>query len=86
MITEARKALDSLESRVGSIELADSIGSKRDVMKTLHELDRDCEVSLDLIHSLQQRSSGLSPALLSEVEALITRHSNLSAHIQVCKL
>lgn len=83
VIAEGNSSLTSIESSLLQLEFTDTIANKKRVILSLQEWDRECEVTLDLIHSVQQRGSNLSPELVRQTEELVTRHSDLSARVEV---
>ena len=85
-MAEGKSSLTSIESSLSELEFADTVANKKRVIQSLQDWDRGCEVTLDLIHSVQQRTSNLSPELVREVEELLNRHSDLSARVEVRKI
>ena len=84
MVGEVESALTALEARLADVSYANDIPGKKAVIASLKESDQECEKLLDSLHTLQQKSSDLPTTLISDVEQLIGRHSNLSAKLQVC--
>lgn len=84
VLEEGNSSLTSIEASLSELEFTDTIANKKRVIHSLQDWDRGCEVTLDLIHSVQQRTSNLSPELVREVEELLNRHSDLSAIVEVC--
>jgi len=83
VLAEAKGYLDSVEMRLSELQFADDVTSKRKTTSCLQDLDSVCELALDLIHSLQQKISSLSPSIALAVQNLATRHAGLSSDVQV---
>lgn len=86
MLREASEYLDSVQARLADIDFADDVSSKRKTTACLQDLDSVCELALDLIHSLQQRISSLSPDIAVSVQELAKRHNSLSTEVQVYEI
>lgn len=83
VLKEASDYLDSVQTRLAEINYADDVSSKRKTTACLQDLDSVCELALDLIHSLQQRISSLSPNIALSVQQLAKRHQTLATDVQV---